>query len=170
MYLRLIGSCLIVAGSGGVGVSMAAQYMRSYKGMKQLTVALERMICEVEYRLSPLPELCREAARYTDGPVRKLFLTLAEDIEDRLSPDVFQCMCNAIRKTEKLPATVLPYLKQLGKCLGQYDLDGQVRVLESLREECRRSMESMEDNKAYRIRSYQTLSLCAGAALAVLLL
>ena len=169
MYIRIIGAFFIIGGSGGVGITMAIQYMRSYKALKQLISALETMICEVRYRLSPLSVMCREAARCVDGGIRKLFLTFSQELEDQISPDAYQCMCSSIQKTEQLPSVVVNHLKRLGKSLGQFDLEGQIRMMESVREDCLKDLLNMDENKKYRIRSYQTLSLCAGAALAVLL-
>lgn len=169
MYLRIIGAMLIVAASGGFGFSMAVQFNRSHRAFRQLLLSMDTMLCDLQYRLSPLHVLCREAAKIAEGSVRKLFLNLSKELERQIAPDVYQCMCAAIQVTDNLPAAILPHLKQLGKSMGQYDLEGQVRMMEAAKLSCIRAIEHMETNKEHQLRSYQTLSLCAGAALAVLL-
>jgi len=47
-------------------------------------------------------------------------------------------------------------------------MEGQLKGLESVRQECRRQVETLSYNRDARLRSYQTLGLCAGAALAIL--
>jgi len=170
MHLKILGAVLTVVGCGCVGISMGVQHMQAHRSMKQLIRALEAMICDLQYKLIPLPELCRSAARHSDGKLKYLFLALAAELEDSLTEDVYRSVCRAIKQTHGLHPTVQPYLKQLGKSFGHFELEGQLLHLEAVREECRNTLKELEDNKAYRIRSYQTLSLCAGAALAVLLL
>lgn len=169
MYLRILGAVLIFAGSGAMGGAMAVQYMRAYRNLKQLMLALDAMTCEVKYRLSPLNIMSREAARCTEGAVRKLFHSLSQELEKQVEPDAYQCMCSAIHENPQLPVQLIPLLKHLGKGFGQYDLEGQLRMMEAVREECRLAITTLEDDKQYRLRSYQTISLCAGAALAILL-
>ena len=56
----------------------------------------------------------------------------------------------------------------LGRWLGRFDLDGQLKGLDAVRQECRRHLEELNNNREVRLRSYQTLGLCAGAAIAIL--
>ena len=52
--------------------------------------------------------------------------------------------------------------------LGKFDMSGQLRGLENARNVCRENLELLMYNKDRRLRSYQTLGLCAGAAVAIL--
>jgi len=62
------------------------------------------------------------------------------------------------------------WFRLLGTSLGRYDLPGQVKGLQNVREECTLELEKMKNNQEERLRSYQTLGLCAGTALVILLL
>ena len=62
MSIKLIGAALIIAGCDGVGFSMAAAHRREESALRQLIGALDYMGCELQYHLTPLPELCRSAA------------------------------------------------------------------------------------------------------------
>ena len=57
-----------------------------------------------------------------------------------------------------------------GAYLGRFDLPGQKQGLEEVREACRMELEALGKNRETRLRSYGTLGLCAGAALAILFL
>jgi stage III sporulation protein AB len=57
MTVRWIGAILIVAGCGGVGFGMALHYKREESTLRQLLKILEMFCCELEYRMTPLPEL-----------------------------------------------------------------------------------------------------------------
>ena len=69
----------------------------------------------------------------------------------------------------ELPRCVRRNLKQLALSLGRYDLEGQLQGLEMVRQQCRKDLEELESDRFDRMRSYQTLAVCAGAALAILL-
>ena len=59
--------------------------------------------------------------------------------------------------------------RNLGSSLGRFDLSGQLKGLQSVRGECLRELESLEKNQPERLKSYQTLGMCAGAALVIIL-
>ena len=54
--------------------------------------------------------------------------------------------------------------------MGQFDLSGQLKGFEAVNKDCLRELTDLENNRTQRTRSYQTLGLCAGAALAILFL
>ena len=47
---------------------------------------------------------------------------------------------------------------------------GQLKGIAATRSACRREVDALLENRDLRLRSYKTLGLCAGAALAVLLI
>ena len=67
MMLKIFGVVMTVVGCGSVGFQMAANYRREEKSLQQLSRILEYMECELQYRLTPLPELCRQASKEFSG-------------------------------------------------------------------------------------------------------
>lgn len=170
MSIKWIGAALIILGCGGVGFSLASAHRKVERELRNLMSALDYMQCELQYRLTPLPELCRQTAVQSSGSIKALFLALAEELEDQIAPDVWHCMNAAIARTGALSAGAASVAGNLGKTLGRFDLEGQLRGLENARQSCRRELDKLADNRENRLRSYQTLGLCAGAALAILFL
>lgn len=170
MSLKIIGAILIVAACGGVGFSMASAHRREEHALRQLIGALDYMGCELQYHLTPLPELCRCAAAECSGCVSQVLLHLATELENQIAPDVSSCMNAAVSKAPKMPHRIRKNLTRLGSSLGRFDLQGQLKGLESARHFCRRDLEDLCKNREERLRSYQTLGLCAGSALAILFL
>lgn len=169
MNLKLIGTFIIITGCGGFGFSIAAAHRRKVSYLRQLLAVLDQVQSELEYRLTPLPELCRLASDSCNGELRKLFINFQAELERQISPDA-QCCMNAVLANSDLPQAVKLHLKDFGKTLGKFDLPGQLRGLDAVRKEVLLSMDRLTANQDTRIRSYQTLGLCAGAALAILLL
>ncbi len=168
MNYTWIGAILVIASCAGAGFSMAASYCREEQSLRQLLGSLDLMECELQYRMTPLPDLCRQAGQAGKGAVSRVLTLLAQELDGQISPDVHSCMYAALAAQKNLPQYTLEALKMLGQSLGRFDLEGQLNSLESVRGYCRRQLEELSDNKENRIRSYQTLGLCAGAALAIL--
>ena len=168
MSYKWIGAILVVAACTLVGYSMAASYRMEERILHQLIGALDYMACELQYRMTPLPELCRQAGKEKQGIIGKVFTELAGQLESGIQPDVDQCMHHALNAAQNLPGKSREALELLGKSLGRFDIDGQLKGLESVRSFCRREAEKLAVGKDNRLRSYKTLGICAGAALAIL--
>lgn len=169
MSYKWIGAIFIIAGCGGFGFSMAAAHWREVQLLRQLHRGLQFMQSELKYRLTPLPELCRQAGKEMGGVLRQIFLDMARELDSRTLPDPGDCMAFAVKKSrDLLPGSLRKLLTRLGRSLGRFDLNGQLRGLEALSAACEEELSLLNKNKDIRIRNYQTLGLCAGAALAIL--
>ena len=167
--LRLMGAGCILAGSGAFGFAMAAASRKEERQLRQLLGALEYLSCELSYRLTPLPGLCRGAAEERGGAVGDFFQELAQELERQAEPDV-QSIVKTILAQSALPASIKGILGELGQTLGRFDLPGQLKGLELSIRETERLLRLMRDGAPERRRSWQTLGLCVGAALAILLI
>ena len=166
MILKIVGICMVIAGCGGVGFRIASNYRKEEKELRQLIGVLDYMECELQYRLTSLPQLCRQAAM--EFPHMSIFSELALELEAQVSPDVDRCMAAALQRKRDLPPITRSNLELLGRSIGRFELEGQLKGFESVRQECRRNLDLLSENRENRLRSYQTLGLCAGAALAIL--
>jgi len=170
MNIKIMGAIMVISGCGYVGFRMAANHVREETSLRKLLSVLDYMECELQYRYTPLPELCRQAAMQLRGQIQKLFLRLTQELEDQISPDVDRCMQVTLEAFNDTPKYTRQVLAGLGRSLGRFDMEGQLKGLDNIRQECRRILDSLVKDKETRIRSYQTLGLCAGAALAILFL
>lgn len=169
MDYKWVGAVLIISACGGFGVSLSSGHRREEQILRCLIGILDYMASELHYRALPLPELCRLAGKESRGEVGTVFTALAEALEAKLSPDVSDCMDSVLTGID-LPPVTLRNLKLLGSSLGRFDFEGQLKGLETVRTACRTDLEALTANREVRLRNYQTLSLCAGAALAILLI
>ena len=169
MYLKLFGAVLIISGCGAWGFHIAFSQRLEFRCLKQLLQSLDYMQCELQYHLTPLPQLCRDVAKQYSGIFHNFWYTLSQELEDQIAPDVFSCLKSALAKVD-LPPKAATILNDMAMTLGRFDLEGQVSALESARQACRMQIQRLEADFIIRQRSCQTLGLCAGAALAILLL
>lgn len=168
--LKFIGAILVIVGCGGFGFRIALNYKKEEKSLRQLMAILDYMECELQYRLTPLPDLCRQISKVFQGMPAKVFSELALEMEAQISPNLFHCMTVTLGKNKYIPLITREELLLLGKSMGRFDLDGQIKGLEAVRQDCMRNLEILSNNRECKLRSYQTLGLCAGAALAILLI
>ena len=168
MIYKWLGAGLILASCGGFGFLLCVTQKREEWMLRQLVSALDEMQCELQYRLTPLPDLCHNAGLHSKGNMRVFFLNLAKELECQLSPDVYVCVNAALDRSEPFPQITRDNILQLGSWLGRFDFEGQVKGLEAVRHKCREDIQQLTENKSVRLRSYQTLGICAGAALVIL--
>ena len=169
MTAKLVGALLVFTGCSGIGFSTAYQSQQEERLLRQTVLALDYMENQLQYQLTALPDLFRGAAQCGDGELSKVFLKLVAELEKQVYEDASGCMQAVLRQTRSLPLRVLRVLEQTAISLGAFDLPGQLNGLSAARKLCERELNALEQNRDERMRSYYTLGLCAGVALATLL-
>ena len=166
--IKIFGASIILAGCCYAGFSSATAINKEINSLRVLLSSLDFMSCELQYKLTPLPDLCKQTAEETKGNLSGVFMHLSEELDNQISPDVKSCMRAAISKTKALPDATKKCLLQLGGSLGRFDLNGQINGIESVRDSCKRRLSALETDKDSRIKIFKTLGICAGAAIVIL--
>lgn len=169
MGYKCLGAVLIVVSCTACGFSIAAGKRKEERMLLRILRILQLMEAELKYRLTPLPELCRMAMGETRGVLRNVFGNLYWELCRQKLPDAGSCMAAALRKNGELPTRIRSILAQLGNSLGRYELEGQLQGILAVKKRTEDSIDHIRKNRDERLRSYQTLGVCAGAALAVIL-
>ena len=165
--LRIVGAVFLITGAGGFGFSLAAHQRRIQRLLRQLVKLLNEMEWELRYRLTPLPELCRNCAGGTEGKLCELFLSMAERLSEAEDSDPESCMNGLLSGTD-LPLILKKRLRYLGRTLGRFDLEGQLQGFAEVKQLCRDDLEELKTDGKERIRCYETLALCAGVGMVIL--
>lgn len=153
---------------GGIGFSLVAAYRYQEQALRQLIRVLEYMSSELQFQMTPLPELCLGASQVCTGCVSRIFQRLSKELDKQYASNAATCMDTVVTKQQLLPSKLQQCLGQLGDSLGRFDLPGQLRGLEAVKKSAEFELDKLCRNQDVRLRSYQTLGLCAGAALVVL--
>lgn len=169
MIVKILGVVLTVASCGILGIQIAASYIKEIKQFKSLIYVLEYMESELTYRRIPLPDICRMIGSMNIGLIGKIFAKVATLLDAKTSSSVVSCMQIALLDVDGVSRNLTPVMKQLGCNLGKFDVDGQIVGIRSVKEECRSILKSLETNQTEKMRSIKTLGVCAGAAVAILL-
>ena len=168
MRIKWIGAILIICSCGLVGFKISKSYRLEERNLRQLIGALDYMVCELRYRQSALPDICYQIGKERIGCIGKLFANLSKELNAQISPDVQSCLVTAAASIGDVSGSIKEAISIMGSSLGRFDLDGQLLGLETVRTYCQEQLRGMIKDRDARLRSYQTLGLCAGAALAIL--
>ena len=170
MGYKGIGALLIIGGCGGYGFLLCMKDNMGISTLRDLTRILEFMAWELQFQMTPLPEICEKASHTVKGSLSSVFSSLADALQSRIQPNVSICMDQVLLAHPHIPQHAGKILADLGSNLGRFDLEGQLQALESARSACMNELHHREQDRLNRLRTYQTLGLCTGAALAILLL
>ncbi len=168
MIIKVIGAILIIAACGGFGFKLVYIQLQEEKMLREIIRAVAYMICELQYHLTPLPQLCYKTSLECGGAISSLFAQLSSELKSQILPDADRCMQVSLDKHKDFPKKTQKALLMLGKSLGRFDLEGQVTGLQRVQQDCQEDLAKLTDNRDSRLRGYQTLALCAGAALVIL--
>ena len=169
MSTKWIGAVLVILSCSIFGMIMSGSIRFEVNCFRELISILNYMQSELEFRLTPLPDLCRLCA--SQGKIlRNLFETFAEELENQISPEPEICMEAALCKCNIKTKSIETYLLELSSSFGKFDLCGQLLGICSVRQQCTSMLCKLESGEESRIRNYRTISFCIGILTTILLL
>lgn len=80
--LRAMGAILLLSGSAGLGLAAVRRLERRVTALRSLTVALDLMERELDFRLPPMKELILETARRSAEPASGFLRTCGERMNE----------------------------------------------------------------------------------------
>ena len=143
--IRMIGAALVVLSSGAVGFGFARAVKLQCAQLEGLLWALDTMQSEMSARLTPLAQLFSGLSACRQKDVAAFF-------------------AEAGRALSAQP------LYGLSLNLGRFDLESQLAAIERTKASVTAALLALQGQKRARCRSYETIGICAGLALAVMLL
>ena len=123
--------------------------------------ALLRIRHELQYRLTPLPEIFAALGGSRNREIAEFFSRLAALLSSAQTCTVGYACRQALAQTRGL---------SLFDSLGRYDLEGSVQALDLALSRLREEVKALQNSAAARCRTYLTLGVCTGLAAAVILI
>lgn len=170
--LKLIGLSLILTASSAMGLGLARTVRRQQAQTLAFIDAVLRIRHELQYRLTPLPDVFLALQESREAAVAAFFSGLARSLSAADTCTVGYACRQALRRTEGLciPAGVRTALMSLFDTLGKYDLDGNLQALDLALGRLREEARQLQGSAAARCKTYVTLGVCTGLAVAVILI
>lgn len=170
MSIKLIGAGFIILSCCMFGFLVGVTQRRQAALMREFICTIDYIIHDLQYRRSSFSDAFCQAAAFCGGIIGKFFDILSNELEKQVAPNMQICVDAALRQSKEIPGLVCHGIKLLGSTLGCFDLDGQIAELQKVREECEIVLRGFTNNQDVRIRNCQTLTLCAGAAIVIILI
>ena len=170
--LKLIGLSLILAASGAAGAGLAGTVRRQQAQTLALIDALLRIRHELQYRLTPLPDIFAMLSDSRSSEIGAFFSCFASELSNARTCTIGYACRRALSLTHGLCITrsARGTLMSLFESLGKYDLEGNIQVLDLALSRLREEARSLQAGAAARCRTYVTLGVCTGLAVAVILI
>ena len=170
MIYKVLGASMIIISCAFLGFGSAAGYSREVGILQTLRSAIRYMKNELTCRAVPLPSLCRSAAQASNGVVREFMQNLASELEAQICTNPLQCTLCALSRTKGTPLSMQDAIRMLGKTIGVFDLQGQLDGFDEICIYLDELILKRSTQMDARIRSYRTVGVCAGIALAIILI
>lgn len=170
--MRIVGVIFIVASAGVMGFRVALAMRRRCEMLRQLMAALQLMKNEIAFCGTPLPKAFALMAASCEGPLERLFSQIAKDMDKRRWLTPLAAMQQALKTVPELPQgdRVSMILLELAGKLGKYDLESQRQGIEMALTQLEEERRTAEKERSVKSKTYETLGICAGLAVAILLL
>lgn len=169
--IRWIGFVLVVSGAAAAGISMAAAVRRSGEFYRQAQMALLHMKAEIEFKLTPLAEICGQLAVSCRQPLAGIFGAVETSLHLAPGRPCGVQMRRALQqKGLSMPEELKKTLTELFDTLGKQDVYAQLRAIDMAERRLQSALDELQREKKDRCRSYRVIGVCAGLAVAVILI
>ena len=172
MMIKMVGAVLIIVGSTLGGFVKAHQLAVRPKQIRALIHSLQRLMTEITYGLTPLPDAIRKIAVQTKQPLRFIFATAAEHMtfpnQHTAQESIQAAVHQGWTKTEmKLPEKAV--MLELSYSLGMSDRQEQVKhLLLAIQQLVHEEQQAQIDQQKYEKMS-RSLGALVGALIVILI-
>ena len=170
--IRMIGAALVVLSSGAVGFGFARAVKLQCAQLEGLLWALDTMQSEMSARLTPLAQLFSGLSACRQKDVAAFFAEAGRALSAQPYCTVPDCFKRGFQQAKGFRPgdESVQALYGLSLNLGRFDLESQLAAIERTKASVTAALLALQGQKRARCRSYETIGICAGLALAVMLL
>lgn len=166
--MKLAGILFIVGSAGFVGLRIARSLRNRCRMLRQLLQALGVMRSEIAFCGTALPQVFALMAVGCDGSLERIFSETAKRMDKQRWMTPLQAMEQAL--ADEKTCFLFPMLKDLARQLGKYDLEAQISAVDGTKARAETMLQQLEQEQSRKSGTYETLGICAGIAVAILLI
>jgi len=170
MIKSLSGVLLIVVGCWSAGAMVSNFHKKEADMLRQLVRFVEYIICDLQFRLTPLPQLLQSAKHLVSGSILDVLTCFIYDLESQIYPNVSTCLEHSLNCCRTVSPRCKKFLVLIGTSLGNFDLGGQLSCLNTARDSIARELNELEISLPRVIKCCHAYAVSIGVILALLLL
>lgn len=170
--LRILGFCLIVAGSLGIGFSICEKHEKRILNLKEWKYALEIIVNEIRYKRQPVLFVFKECGKLLKGETGEV-LRMIPYIYEKGETDIRVVWESCIKSYVDKKITALEdkkLIKGLCSVVGFDEEEMQINMLNMKIEQFNKYISELEEEKRLKNKITILLSSCSGIVLALLLI
>lgn len=170
--LKTLGAALILLSSCTVGFGFAGDVRRQTAQLSALISALENLHGEISVRRTPLAEALLMLSDGENREVGQFFHLCADHLADSCRTSPYLAIRSALDGAKGLMFSQQTRLTLLsfGMSLGKFDAQAQLAAVSHAASRLERELTELQRLAPARSKSYRTIGLCTGLALAVIFL
>lgn len=171
--LKILGSLCIIVSTILWGAAAARQLGKNYEHMRMLEQLLNRLRNEIRYSRSSLREVFAKIGLDFDGPFQQWMHQMNQRMQQKEGESFSAIWKETVEKCLSdcgIPERDRERLLEIGRQLGDADLDGQIRAIELYLEELKHSMEDMRTELKSKEKLCHCLGVMSGIFIVILLL
>ncbi len=159
---------LIITVSNYMGILFSKKYANREKEIKQMKTALNMFATKIKYTYEPIPSLFMEIANKIGGNIGNIFSQSATRMKEELAGEAWE---NALEEvSNNLSKEDITVLKNLGKLLGETDVEGQINQIEVVNQFLNSQLENANEERRKNEKMYRTLGIVTGLTIAIILI
>ena len=166
--MKMIGMVFIIFAVSSVGFTMSASIKKEKSLLMQMQRALQILRNEIAFCGTPLPQTFALMAASCSGNLERVFSDTAK-LMDRhrwMSPAAAMEQTLSGRQETALSDV----LRELAAGLGNYDLQAQITSIRMADERIAALLQQTEQEVRAKGKIYETLGICGGLSVAILLI
>lgn len=170
--LQLLGACMILLGSMGIGYSYIEKERRIIGVMEIWEYIMQMFISEITYKKQPLSFACYVIGEKVGGEEGSYLKNVAERMKEKKKlgfGDIWEAEFQKYSEKKRITGELQIVLKEFGILSGFEDEEIQKRMIEGQKEKWKNLRERKQKEHQERKRLITTLSFSMGLMLVLIL-
>ena len=166
--IKIIIYFFIFLTSSGIGIIMSKKYEQRVNELRAFKNALNIFKSKIKFTYEPIPEIFKEISKSMDSKTGKIFENASCNMKVLVAGEAWnRAMDNSILDINEEDKNIL---RDLGKLLGQTDIEGQINQIELTNSFLNEQIKKAEKEKEKNEKMYRTLGMIMGLAIVIILM
>ena len=168
IFFKIILLISIVVASTILGILFSKKYSNREKELKEMKSALNIFATKIKFTYEPIPNVFLEIANKIEGNVGKIFARASNRMKEENAGEAWKnAFLDVPNNLSKEDTTIL---SNLGRMLGQTDVEGQISEIEVVVQFLNTQLENAKQEKIKNEKMYRTLGIVGGLTIAIILI
>lgn len=171
--VKLIGALLVLFAGTMIGFLQAAKFIQRPREIRQLIHMLQRLITEISYGHTVLPDALGKAAESSSGPLAMMFRKAREDLISDMDLTFEQHWKAAIEgywKHTSMGSNEQAVLKRLGTSLGISDTNDQIKNIQLAIDQLKHEEQTAREEQGKYAAMWKSLGVLTAVLIIILMM